>query len=94
MESAFSVYPSFPSLSIKRTGIYNGLCILVAAENNEPMDEAIFSEVMFDKTTSGEMPEHQEFIYEINSKGSGSVMEKMENVAGIEGINIVSGVNI
>ena len=37
---------------------------------------------------------YQEFIYEINSKGSGSVMERMENVAGIEGINIVSGVNI
>ena len=29
--------------------------LILAAENNEPLDEAIFSEVMFDKTTSGEV---------------------------------------
>ena len=39
--------------------------LIVAAENNEPLDEAIFSEVMFDKTTSGEVPEHRDFVYDI-----------------------------
>lgn len=37
--------------------------ILLAAQNNEPLDEIVFSEVMFDKETSGEVPEHQDFIY-------------------------------
>ena len=32
--------------------------ILLAAQNNEPLDEIVFSEVMFDKETSGEVPEH------------------------------------
>ena len=39
--------------------------LIVAAENNEPLDEAIFSEVMFDKTTSGEVPEHRDFVYDV-----------------------------
>ena len=37
--------------------------LLLAAQHNEPLDEAVFSEVMFDKDTSGEVPEHRDFIY-------------------------------
>ena len=39
--------------------------ILLAIENNEPLDGAVFSEVMFDKARniSGENPEHIEWIY-------------------------------
>ena len=37
---------------------------------------------------------YQEFIYEINSKKSNNLTGKLSVVAGIEGINIVSGVNI
>ena len=38
--------------------------ILLAIENNEPLDGAVFSEVMFDKARniSGEIPEHIEWI--------------------------------
>ncbi len=36
--------------------------IILAHENNEPLDFIIFSEVMFDKNISGELPEHIEFI--------------------------------
>lgn len=39
--------------------------LILAAENNEPLDEAIFSEVMFDKSTSGEVPEHRDFVYDV-----------------------------
>ena len=39
--------------------------LILAAEHGEPIDEAIFSEVMFDKDTSGEVPEHREFIYDV-----------------------------
>ena len=38
--------------------------LLLAAQRNEPLDEAVFSEVMFDKDTSGEVPEHRDFIYD------------------------------
>lgn len=38
--------------------------VLLAIENQEPLDEAVYCEVMFDSNTSGEVPEHQEFIYE------------------------------
>ena len=38
--------------------------LLLAAQHNEPLDEAVFSEVMFDKDTSGEVPEHRNFIYD------------------------------
>lgn len=34
--------------------------IILAHENNEPLDFIIFSEVMFDKNISGELPEHIE----------------------------------
>lgn len=36
--------------------------VILAHENNEPLDLIIFSEVMFDKETSGELPEHIDFI--------------------------------
>ena len=36
--------------------------IILAHENNEPLDEIIFSEVMFDENISGELPEHIEFV--------------------------------
>ena len=36
--------------------------LLLAAQHNEPLDEAVFSEVMFDQDTSGEVPEHRDFI--------------------------------
>ena len=36
--------------------------IILAHENNEPLDLIIFSEVMFDKNVSGELPEHIDFI--------------------------------
>ena len=38
--------------------------LLLAAQHKEPLDEAIFSEVMFDQNTSGEVPEHRDFIYD------------------------------
>ena len=37
---------------------------------------------------------YQEYIYEINSKGKSELMRKISVLEGIEGINIVSGVNI
>jgi 3'-phosphoadenosine 5'-phosphosulfate sulfotransferase (PAPS reductase)/FAD synthetase len=36
--------------------------IILAHENNEPLDLIIFSEVMFDKDISGELPEHIDFV--------------------------------
>lgn len=36
--------------------------IILAHENNEPLDLIIFSEVMFDENTSGELPEHIDFV--------------------------------
>ena len=36
--------------------------IILAHEHNEPLDLIIFSEVMFDKNVSGELPEHIDFI--------------------------------
>ena len=38
--------------------------LLLAAQHNEPLDEAVFSEVMFNQNTSGEVPEHRNFIYD------------------------------
>lgn len=38
--------------------------ILLALQHNEPLDEVIYCEVMFDQETSGEVPEHRAFIYE------------------------------
>lgn len=39
--------------------------ILLALENNEPLDRVVFAEVMFDHSRgiSGELPEHIEWVY-------------------------------
>ena len=41
--------------------------ILLALEHNEPLDAAVFSEVMFDhsRNISGEIPEHIEWVYSV-----------------------------
>lgn len=36
--------------------------IILAHENKYPLDEIVFAEVMFDEETSGELPEHIDFI--------------------------------
>ena len=36
--------------------------IILAHIHHEPLDEIIFSEVMFDEKISGEIPEHIDFI--------------------------------
>lgn len=36
--------------------------IILAHEYNEPLDEIIFSEVMYSETISGELPEHIDFV--------------------------------
>lgn len=36
---------------------------MLAKLHGEPLDEAIYCEVMFDRNISGEVPEHREFIY-------------------------------
>ena len=37
--------------------------VLLAVEHGEPLDEVVYCEVMFDEHTSGEVPEHRDFIY-------------------------------
>ena len=37
--------------------------LILAKLHNEPLDEVVYSEVMFDKNISGEFPEHRDFIY-------------------------------
>lgn len=37
--------------------------IILAHEHEEPLDEIVWCEVMFDKNISGEVPEHRDFIY-------------------------------
>ena len=37
--------------------------ILLAKKYGEPLDEAVYCEVMFDQDISGEVPEHREFVY-------------------------------
>lgn len=37
---------------------------LLALQHGEPLDEIIYTEVMFSKKISGELPEHARFIYE------------------------------
>lgn len=37
--------------------------IILARLHNEPLDIIVYSEVMFDKQISAEIPEHREFIY-------------------------------
>lgn len=36
---------------------------ILALEHGEPLDIAVYCEVMFDKETSGEVPEHRDFVY-------------------------------
>ena len=36
---------------------------LLAIEHEEPLDELVYCEVMFDERISGEIPEHIDFIY-------------------------------
>lgn len=38
--------------------------VILAKEHNEPLDEVVYCEVMFDDEISGEVPEHRQFIYE------------------------------
>lgn len=37
---------------------------LLALQHGEPLDEIIYTEVMFSKEITGELPEHARFIYE------------------------------
>lgn len=37
--------------------------LILAKEHGEPLNEAVYCEVMFDKGISGEHPEHTEFVY-------------------------------
>ena len=37
--------------------------VLLALMHNEPLDEVVYCEVMFDDGVSGEVPEHRDFIY-------------------------------
>ncbi len=36
--------------------------LILAKEHGEPLDEVVYAEVMFDSETSGEIPEHADFI--------------------------------
>ena len=36
--------------------------VILAREHNEPLDEVIYCEVMFDEEISGEVQEHTEFV--------------------------------
>ncbi len=57
--------------------------ILLAKEHGEPLDEAVYCEVIFDKTISGEVPEHRDFIY-----------DKAEFVNLLQGQEIVVLINV
>lgn len=37
--------------------------VLLGMEHEEPPDEIVYCEVMFDQTTSGEIPEHYDFVH-------------------------------
>ena len=39
--------------------------MIVADEKEEPLHGLVYSEVMFDKDISGELPEHRDFIYNV-----------------------------
>ena len=36
---------------------------ILALEHGEPLDMAVYCEVMFDENISGEVPEHRDFMY-------------------------------
>lgn len=50
--------------------------LIIAYEYGEPLDEVIYSEVMFDEQTSGELPEHREFVH-------GKLKRYVETVIGV-----------
>lgn len=50
--------------------------LILAKEHNEPLDEVVYCEVMFDKDVSGEIPEHREFVFR-------KVKPFVENVLGV-----------
>lgn len=56
--------------------------ILLALENNEPLDRVVFAEVMFDheKGISGEIPEHIQWVYDIAIPKLGSMGVKVDVV--------------
>ena len=37
--------------------------VILALTHGEPLDEVVYCEVMFDENTSGEVPEHRDFVY-------------------------------
>ena len=37
--------------------------VILALKHKEPLDEVMYYEVMFDENTSGEVPEHRDFVY-------------------------------
>ena len=39
--------------------------VILAKKYKEPLDEVVYCEVMFDEETSGEVPEHRDFVYRI-----------------------------
>lgn len=39
--------------------------VILAKEHGEPLDAVVYSEVMFDKDISGEVPDHRDFIYNV-----------------------------
>lgn len=39
--------------------------IILALKHKEPLDEVVYCEVMFDEKTSGEVPEHRNFIHSV-----------------------------
>lgn len=58
--------------------------ILLALEHNEPLDRAVFAEVMFDteRNISGEIPEHIEWIYSTAIPKLEAMGVKVDVVAG------------
>lgn len=46
--------------------------VILAKEHNEPLDEVVYCEVMFDDEISGEVPEHRQFIYETKKRNCGT----------------------
>lgn len=56
--------------------------ILLALENNEPLDRVVFAEVMFDheKGISGEIPEHIQWVYDTAIPKLGSMGVKVDVV--------------
>lgn len=73
--------------------------VLLALENNEPLTEVIYCEVMFDEKRSGEVPEHRAFIYDTAIpflKGAGikvHVIRSEKNFVGLFKKQVARGPN-